>query len=147
MSGNGEKSLSETLTTVLTGSADSVILSNTIEVGIRICNGKTLPKLLKFGARISDDLGLKLNDAAGIQEMLLSKVNDVSFILNLIANYTDDVYALIGDMTTLGSASAVGELQIDDLMAVFSKVVEVNQDFFMKRVLPMLRARLATQGL
>lgn len=147
MNGNGEKSLSDTLTTILTGNTDTVILSNTTEVGIRICNGKTLPKLLKFGARISEDLGLKLNDAAGIQEALLSRVNDVSFILNLIAKYTDDVYELVGDMSSLGSAEAVGNLQMDDLIAVFTKVVEVNKDFFTKRVLPMLQARLAAQGL
>ena len=134
-----EKDLSSILGTVITGSAGVVVLSSTEEVQVKVCSGETLPLLLKFGAKISRDLGLSLKDADGIRDKLLAKVDDVSFILDLIADYAIDVYSLVGSMTSLGSMQAVEQLPVDDLVKVIMRVVEVNTDFFMTRVLPLLK--------
>ncbi len=134
-----EKELSEVMGTILTGSAGVVVLSSTTEVQVMVCSGETLPLLLKFGAKISKDLGLSLKDAKGIKEKLLDKVDDVSFILELIADYATDVYTLVGAMTSLETKEAVAKLPVDDLVKVIMQVVEVNTDFFMNRVLPLLK--------
>lgn len=142
-----EKNISDVMSTLIDGASVSVILSTTEEVGIRVCDGKNLPKMLRFAAKVSADLGLSLKDSVGIKDKLLAKVDDVSFILNLIANYTDDMYSLVGSMTSLQTADAVSALAVDDLINVFTKVVEVNRDFFMHRVLPLLKGVRAIKGL
>jgi Zn-dependent alcohol dehydrogenase len=142
-----ERNIGDVMNTVLTGANSSVVLSTTAEVGILVCNGAVLPSLLRFAAQVANDLGLSLKDATGIKDKLLSKVDDVSFILNLIANYADTVYELVGAMSTLRTAAAVKELGIDDLIKVTVRVVEVNRDFFTNRVLPQLQGAKTGQTL
>lgn len=134
-----QSNLSKVMNTILTGGSNTVLLSDTTEVTIMVCNGETLPRLLNFAATVSEDLGLSLSDADGIKDRLLSKADDVSFILKLIAKYTDDVYALTGAMTSLGSAEAVKALPVDDILNVLMRVIAVNRDFFTKRVLPIFK--------
>lgn len=134
-----QSNLSKVMNTILTGGNNTVSLSDTSEVTIMVCNGESLPRLLNFAATVSEDLGLSLSDADGIKAKLLDKADDVSFILKLISNYTDDVYALTGAMTSLGSAEAVKQLPIDDILNVLLRVIAVNRDFFMKRVLPIFK--------
>lgn len=134
-----QSNLNKVMNTILTGGSNTVLLSDTTEVTIMVCNGETLPRLLNFAATVSEDLGLSLSDADGIKDRLLSKADDVSFILKLIAKYTDDVYALTGAMTSLGSAEAVKALPVDDILNVLMRVIAVNRDFFTKRVLPIFK--------
>ncbi len=134
-----QSNLSKVMNTILTGGNNTVSLSDTSEVTIMVCNGESLPRLLNFAATVSEDLGLSLSDADGIKAKLLDKADDVSFILKLISKYTDDVYALTGAMTSLGSAEAVKQLPIDDILNVLLRVIAVNRDFFMKRVLPIFK--------
>lgn len=134
-----QSNLGKVMNTILTGGSNTVLLSDTTEVTIMVCNGETLPRLLNFAATVSEDLGLSLSDADGIKDRLLSKADDVSFILKLIAKYTDDVYALTGAMTSLGSAEAVKALPVDDILNVLMRVIAVNRDFFTKRVLPIFK--------
>ena len=134
-----QSNLSKVMSTILTGGNNTLTLSDTSEVTIMVCNGESLPRLLNFAATVSEDLGLSLSDADGIKAKLLDKADDVSFILKLISKYTDDVYALTGAMTSLGSAEAVKQLPIDDILNVLLRVIAVNRDFFMKRVLPIFK--------
>ena len=134
-----QSNLSKVMNTILTGGNNTVSLSDTSEVTIMVCNGESLPRLLNFAATVSEDLGLSLSDADGIKAKLLDKADDVSFILKLISKYTDDVYAVTGAMTSLGSAEAVKQLPIDDILNVLLRVIAVNRDFFMKRVLPIFK--------
>ena len=134
-----QSNLSKVMNTILTGGSNTVLLSDTTEVIIMVCNGETLPRLLNFAATVSEDLGLSLSDAEGIKDRLLSKADDVAFILKLISKYTDDVYALTGAMTSLGSAEAVKALPVDDILNVLMRVIAVNRDFFTKRVLPIFK--------
>lgn len=136
---SNERSVGAAVRTILTGVNDSVILSDTTEVGVMVCNGATLPDLLKFGSRVSKDLGLSLKDTDAIKDKLLDKVDDVSFLLDLIAEYSKDVYSLVGSLTTLQTSGSVAALPIDDLIKVMLKVVEVNTAFFTNRVLPLLK--------
>lgn len=64
------------------------------------------------------------------------KENPVDIMSLLIAN-TDDVVSLISILTG-ESTEWVEELEIDSLVEVFSKLVEVNLDFFTRRVFPSL---------
>jgi hypothetical protein len=87
-------------------------------------------------------LGLSLRDADSIQEKLLAKVDDVAFILELVAGYHKEVFGLTADLSSL-TYEQVEALPVDDLIQVITKVVEVNKDFFMVRVLPLIRGALA----
>lgn len=134
-----QSKLSDVMNTILTGGKDSVTLTDTQEVRIFVCNGETLPRLLTFAALVADDLGLSLSDAEGIKDRLLSKADDVSFVLKLIAKYTDEVYALIAAMSSLGTVESVKALPIDDLLTVLLRIVAVNRNFFTTRVLPIFK--------
>lgn len=131
--------LTKVMNTILTGGKDTVTLSDTTTVTIRVCSGETLPKLLQFAAKISTDLNLSLKDPDGVKDKLLEKVDNVGFILQLISNYADDVYGLIASMSSLESVEAVRALPVDDILKVAMQVVAVNHDFFMQRVMPMFR--------
>lgn len=131
--------LTQTMETILTGGSDKVILSNTDEVTVFVCNGVSLPLLMSFAARVSTDLGLSLKEPEKIKDNLLGKADDVGFLLKLISNYTEDVYTLMGAMSSLKTAEAVKNLPVDDILKVLISIVAVNQDFFTKRVLPVLQ--------
>ena len=134
-----QSNLSKVMSTILTGGNNSVTLSDTSEVTILVCNGESLPRLLKFAATVSEDLGLTLSDPDSIKSKMLEKADDVSFLLKLIAKYSDEVYALLGVMSSLGSADAVKRLPIDDILTVLLRAVTVNRDFFTQRVLPIFK--------
>lgn len=146
MSGIGEKTAQETIELIVEGGTTKVQLSEGMAV-VKVCDGKTLPKLLRFGSVLARDLGLSLTDAEGVKDKLLSKVDDVAFILQLIADKTDDVYDLLGSMSSLGDKDKVAALNIEDIFLLAKAVVEVNRDFFTKRVLPALVANAAKNGL
>lgn len=131
--------VNKVINTILTGGSDTVILSDTSEVTIKVCSGEALPHLLRFASTVSSDLGLSLKDADGIKDKLLEKADDVGFLLQLISKYTDDVYMLLGVMSSLETADRVKALPIDDILKVLLRVVAVNRDFFTKRVLPLVR--------
>lgn len=139
MENTSEANLNKVMQTILTGGRDTVTLSNTDTVVIKVCNGEALPKLLNFAAKVATDLGLSLKDPDGIKDKLLEKADDVGFLLQLISNYTEEVYALLGTMSSLESADNVRALPIDDILKVLLQVVAVNHDFFTKRVLPTFR--------
>lgn len=120
----------------LNGANNTVTLSSGKVVTIKVCNGRVLPKLLQTVSKLAGDLGLDLRDARAIESKLLDKFSDVSFILQLISNYTADAYLLIAGLTDLENTDAVADLPLDDLTAVAVKVVEVNRRFFTEKVLP-----------
>lgn len=116
---------------------DVVELTSGASVEIRVCSGRQLPRVLELVSSVASDLGIVLSDADGIQEKLLSKVNDVGFILKLIAKYSQDVYTVVWSLTSLESLDEVSDLPLDDLCKVIIRVIEVNRDFFTGRVLPI----------
>lgn len=146
MSGKGKSTAQETIELIVEGGVTKLNLTGG-QVVIKVCDGLTLPKLLRFGAVLSKELGLSLKDAEGVKDKLLSKVDDVSFILQLIADKADDVYDLLGSMSSLENKERVAALNIEDIFLLAKAVVEVNRDFFTKRVLPALVANAAKNGL
>jgi len=124
----------------------TVLLQSRGPVEVRVCNGRGLPVMLNLVSDVASDLGLTLSDAEGIEEKLLGRLNDVSFLLKLIAKHTQGVYDVTASATSLESADAVAELPVDDLFNVVTRVVEVNKDFFIKRVLPLLRSVKQARG-
>lgn len=61
--------------------------------------------------------------------------------LALVSNHTDEVVALTATLTNQ-TVDTIGELDIDELVQVFSEVVRKNLDFFIKNVLPALSGAL-----
>lgn len=137
---NGAK---ETLE-VLASAGKTVELTDGKVVTVKVCSGKVLPKMLTTVSKIAESLELDLKDTKGIEEKLLSKLNNVGFLLQLISNYSVDVFSLTADLSDMGSADAVADLPLDDLARVVLRVVEVNRDFFMTRVLPVIKAAAGT---
>lgn len=114
-------------------------------VEVRVCNGRGLPVMLNLVSEVASDLDLTLADAEGIEKRLLGKMNDVGFLLKFIAKHAQGVYEVTALVTSLETADAVADLPIDDLLTVVMRVVEVNKDFFIKRVLPMFRSMQQAQ--
>lgn len=132
-------SLTDVLSTIVTGGTNRVTISDGTEVTIRVCSGAALPALLMFAGKVSDDLGLSLKDPEAIKDKLLSQAENVGFVLKLIASYSEEVYSLVGGMSSLEDAEKVKALPLDDVIKVTMAVVSVNRDFFMTRVLPIFR--------
>lgn len=146
MSDTGENKAQEIIELIVEGGVTKVPLSIG-QVVVKVCDGRALPKLLRFGGDIAKDLGLSLSDAQGVKDKLLDQVDDVSFILKLIADKAEDIYDLLGSMSSLGDKDKVADLSIEDILALAKAVVEVNRDFFTKRVLPTLLKNAAKNGL
>lgn len=125
---------------------NSVPLSSGKRVRAVVCSTQTLPFLLRFLGRVAKDLDLKLSNPSNIEQQLLVKLDDIGFLLQLIADYSDDLYRLTVLLTDLSNIEELHIIPIDDLVLILSKVVEVNRDFFTDRVLPVfLRAVKADQ--
>jgi len=62
-----------------------------------------------------------------------------SMILNLISNCPDRIQVLLPILTDI-SAEEVGELDIADTIDVLGAVIEVNLDFFTRKVIPSFHA-------
>lgn len=146
MSGTGENA-SQTINLIVVGGKATIKLSDNSEVVVKVCNGKALPMLLTFGAELARDLDLTLSNPESIKGRLLDRVDDVEFILQLISNKAKAVYGLLAVMSSLQTVERVEELSIEDLYDLSRAVIEVNRDFFMKRVLPTLLANAAKNGL
>ncbi len=95
---------------------------------------------------MSTDLGLTLSNPTAVEQQLLARVDDVGFLLQLIADYSDDLYKLIVLLTDIPSVETLNEYGIDDLITVIVRVVGINRDFFTEKVLPVfLKAIKADQ--
>lgn len=146
MSGTGENA-SQTINLIVVGGKATIKLSDNSEVVVKVCNGKALPMLLTFGAELARDLDLTLSNPESIKGRLLDRVDDVEFILQLISNKAKAVYGLLAVMSSLQTVERVEELSIEDLYDLSRAVIEVNRDFFTKRVLPTLLANAAKSDL
>jgi len=143
MTTNTTTELIETLEKVTgaTTEGNVAVLANGEEVRVFVCDTQTLPHLLRFVGRVSQDLGLTLSNTNAITEQLLMKVDDVGFLLQLIANYSDDLYKLIVRLTDIPSLEVLLHYPVDDMLTILTRVANVNRDFFTERVLPVfLRA-------
>lgn len=132
-----DRNLSDTTAVMVDGDPSSITLTDGTKVKISVCNGRTLPHLLRFVGRVAKDLDLKLSNAQGIETQLLQKLDDIGFLLQLIADYSEPLYDLLDRMTDLKGIDLVELLPTDDLITVTAKVIEVNRTFFTERVLPV----------
>jgi hypothetical protein len=123
-----------------------VTLADGSEVSVRVVNGRTLPKVMAFIGTVAADLNLKLSDADTIKDALIAKLDDVGFLLKLIANYSNAIYEIMALTTSLGTTDAVEELTLEDLVIVGQKVLEVNRNFFTDRIIPLLRSLESKQS-
>ena len=66
-------------------------------------------------------------------------------IMQLISKLPKEVNTVLSMLTSLEPAQ-VEELELDHGFELFSKVIEVNKDFFIQKVKPKLDAILAATG-
>jgi hypothetical protein len=138
-----DKKLSDTTAVMVDGDPSKATLNNGMDVSVYVCNARTLPHLLRFIGRVATDMELKLSNTEAIEQQLLAKLDDVGFLLQLIADYSEPIYQLIDRLTDLAGVDTVEALDIDDLIIVIDKIVKVNRGFFTERVLPMFLKALA----
>lgn len=138
-----DKKLSDTTSVMVDGDPSKVTLNNGMDVSVYVCNSRTLPHLLRFIGRVAKDLDLRISNVDALKQQLLAKLDDVGFLLQLIADYSEPVYQLIDRLTDLVGVDTVEALDVDDLIIVLDKIVQVNSGFFIDRVLPLFLKALA----
>lgn len=122
---------------VLADNDNFVTLEDGTKVEVKKCSVKQIGPVLEVVGELLKDLGiLDINDEAALMAME-EKTKDPSFLLQLIAKHTDNIPKIGGALTSLDEET-FGELSLDDAFTALIKVWEVNQTFFLKKILPML---------
>lgn len=124
---------------------DTVKLSDGRDVEARLCKVKDIPVFVEFVGLVFSQLGLSgvpMSDEKAIADVVTARVNDPAFILKLISENAEKVFAIVAGFTNL-SLAEVQELDVDDAVMVCQRVVEINYSFFTQRVLPVLQKMLA----
>ena len=75
-------------------------------------------------------IGLGVDDLAGVESI---QISNPQVLLNALDMAADSVMDAMEALTEL-SREEIEELDIDDAILLLAKVVEVNRDFFLKRV-------------
>lgn len=128
-----DKSLTEAVD-ALTESGFEVTLGDGTEVQIFKCKVKHIAKLTQFGELLFSELGI--NDFDSVQSKT-ANLFDPAFIMGMLSRHTDEFVGLLAVFCDL-STEALEELDLDDALAVATKAYEVNKDFLMKKVMPIL---------
>jgi len=102
------------------------------------CKLKQLAPVLRLVSEVLKSLGFTDITDTNAQDDLIARTNDPGFILQLIANSADDVMKVASTLCSL-SEDELGDLDLDDATVILLKVWEVNESFFLQKVLPMLK--------
>lgn len=115
-----------------TNNSFPVKMHNGSIVTVFTCKVKHVGPLARFVQEAFDILDIKkLSDLSTVE------LQEPAVYLKLISNGVDSLFSVASMLCTL-SYEAFCELEIDDAVAIIMKEVEVNKDFFMSRVLPLL---------
>ena len=123
-----------------------VTLSEDKKVEVRLCKVKDIAVFLTFTSKLFDELGVEggINSQAALEAAVHAKLQNPSAILKLISEQGPEVWTIVSKFTSM-SIEDINELDLDDAITVIQKVVEINYDFFTKRVLPAIRAALTAR--
>lgn len=117
------------------------------ETNVYLCKLRDIPMFLEFMTLILDQLALEnvdIADRASVESNLKANVHNPAFLLKLISKNANKVFEIVAAFTDK-NVDALGEMDIDDALAVGMKVVEVNYTFFTVKILPMLQAEFAAR--
>jgi hypothetical protein len=126
----------------LSKSRKTVTLVDGVEVDIYACQVRHLPSLVYAVESVFKELGV--TDIAGATEAatdIAGSLNNPQRLLQLIAKFTHEVSEIGTTLCSLDDED-FQELEIDDFLKVLIAEVEVNRDFFMQRVKPLLAPML-----
>ena len=100
---------------------------------------RDLGDILGIANKFFQELGMDTNGKVTIN------LADSGTIMQLISKLPKEVNIVLAMLTSL-EPSQVQELELDHGFELFSKVIEVNKDFFIQKVKPKLDAILAATG-
>lgn len=112
------------------------------EVEIRVCKVRDIPNFTRFVAILFMELKVSIENLDNLEEAVKEKFSNGAEILKLISNHFGDVSSLLSTLTNL-TKEEVEDLDLDDAVAVVRKVIEINYDFFTRKVFPLLPGVLA----
>jgi len=113
-----------------------VTLKNGREVEIYKCKTKNIGMILQLVSKVLHDLGVK--DTSGTVAVDL---NDPSVIMKTMASSSANVLEAMGELCSM-PLEEINELEIDDTLKILIQIIEVNKDFFLRNVLPLVRSGL-----
>lgn len=122
--------------TEMTYKGETCVLSDGRKVKILVCKGRHVPIVISFLQAIISDLGISKNTKASLIA-IKDRIQDTEFILQIFAKRYTDVLTVLSAMTE-EEEKTLDDMDLDDLLAIVVKVVEVNKRFFTDRVLPLL---------
>lgn len=101
------------------------------KVGVRKCRVRDLRLISDAMSTLADELGLTSSGEMAVN------LDSASAILKLITKCADEVYKVCSELSAL-SVEEFEALDLDDGISVAMKIYEVNKDFFLKQVKPLL---------
>jgi hypothetical protein len=139
-----EKELSASVVVNTLMRKKTIELSENREVEIRLCKVKDVAVFVEFVTMLWEQSGINsgLEDEETLKAIVRAKLRDVSFLLKLISDKGPEVFAIVSRFSSLTLAE-VGELDLDDMIVLTQNVLGLNYDFFIQRVLPLVKAAFA----
>lgn len=147
--GNATLTSEEELLLLLAKGKDVLIVLNdqVVRVTIKPFRFEQLPEIMRVTAPIFE--ALKTDMAANKAQLkAMIETKDFTPVVSFIAKHTDEAFAVINTFEPELSIEDLRTLTADHVADLFLTIVEVNLDFFIKRLTPTLLmnvSRLAQQ--
>lgn len=126
------------------GAPTPVVLPSTqTTVQIKLLTLRTLPSVVAALSDVFSSVAEKMPEGTFATDKIVesSFMRGIMLALPAVAPHLHKVYEGIATLSSL-SVEELQDLPMDDAVFVILKVVEVNRDFFLERVLPVLEASL-----
>lgn len=107
------------------------------EVSVHTCKLKNISPVLRVVSKVLNELGLKDLGDGKAEATVAEAFKDAPKFLQSIANVVDELSPVMSNLSSL-TEDEVSELSVDDLYKLGYAIFEVNKDFFLKSVLPLL---------
>lgn len=101
------------------------------KVGIRKCRVRDLRLISDAMATLSNELGITSSGD------MSTDLDSAAAILKLITKCAEEVYKVCSELSSL-TVEEFEALDLDDGILVATKIFDVNKDFFLKQVKPLL---------
>ncbi|RLA05773.1 MAG: hypothetical protein DRQ47_00340, partial [Gammaproteobacteria bacterium] len=125
---------------VLNGVQEVITLTDGQSVIIYKCKVKQIGVVLRFLAFLMKSIGMKdLNDQPSMN------LSNPAELMMLIADGSDKIYPVACSLCSL-DIEQFEDLEIEDAMAIMLKEWDINKDFFLQKVMPMLGRQTAQKS-
>lgn len=115
-----------------------VTISNGQKVTVNKCKLRHFSTVVQLLKEFMASMGVTDIDKA---EEQVSDLNDIGTVMDFISNSTNSVFVALELLTSL-DGEEVQELDLDDALVLATLVWERNKDFFLNKVLPMVKGGL-----